>query len=137
MVLVLLGLLFQVQTVFACQMMDMNEPMEQCCCDDSEPMASTTDSKIFDSSTMDCCDIDFNIKVANINANNDEGNKTDDFALRLRPDIKPFIDVLIVVVATIYTELAIAPDAFIAYETGFAPANSGTTTYLASQRLRI
>lgn len=86
---------------------------------------------------MDCCDIDFNFKVANINANNDEGNKTDDIALRLRPDIKPFIDVLIVVVATIYTELTITPDASIAYEPSFAPANSGTTTYLATQRVRI
>ena len=34
----LLGLLLQVQTVFACHMMDHSGPIEHCCCDD---MAAT------------------------------------------------------------------------------------------------
>lgn len=133
MVLILMGLFFQVQTVFACQMMDLSGSMDHCCCDDMASMKDEAAPKVLDMPRIECCDIDLNLnhKISDID------HESDPIALTPPPDTKPSLDLLILAIVTLWPELTVISAMPVARELRFDPAHPGTTTYLATQRLRI
>ena len=129
--LALLSILLQVQTVFACEMMEhsgtleQNEMMEHCCCDDerSEQLAS--------GGMTSCCEFSYEVTAEVFDDNSHEvvainafpGLDFTEFISSAPTQTFQLVDVLAV---------AVAPHAIL-----IAPPVSGSDTFLITRRLRI
>lgn len=123
----LCSLLFQIQTVFACQMMDHSGPIEHCCCDDMT--ASKNSDKALEKHS-NCCDIDTKLTVKAVDADKDEP------ALVSQPSLDPPLAALVVLLITLWPEFQASPSPII-WDLEADPGHPGTQTYLSTLRLRI
>jgi|TARA_B100000683_G_scaffold274058_1_gene321231 hypothetical protein len=124
----LLGLLLQVQTVFACQMMDHSGPIEHCCCDDmaaNENIDEATDEQ------SKCCDISTELTVK---ADADEDEPV---TISSNSSLDPPVATLVFLLVTLWPELAQSQSSPIIRDLNADPGHPGTQTYLSTLRLRI
>lgn len=125
---VIVTLLLQVQTVFACDMMGTGGDVDHCCCDDMKP--SSGDDLDIES---ECCEFSNELSVKD-NAINEEPVLIQAYS---NGDL-PQTDIL-VVMASLWTKPPVdattAQNIF--YDQFNKPVNAGTHTYLETQRLRI
>lgn len=128
MALVLFQLLFQAQTVFACQMMDHSGPIENCCCDDMDFRDANVD-------TLEahgiCCDIGSELTIKDGDA-----NKEKPILLLSQVSFDPPRTSFVVLLVTLWPDLqslSSSPD----WDFKADPKHSGSLTYLSTLRLRI
>lgn len=120
--LLLCSFLFQVQTVFACQMMDHSGPVEQCCCDDMAlPKAEPV-----------CCDIHTELTVKAVDADKDEP-----VALSSQPSLDPPPATLVFLLTTLWPDAVQTSPSPVTRDLAANPAHPGTQTWLTTLRLRI
>lgn len=127
-ILMLLGLLFQVQTVLACQMLGTSVPAERCCCDHAEPSKNASDQHAED----DCCELDTELSLKEPDL-----EKTQLALVQSSPALDlPEAVAVILIVAIWHDELS---DSALQASWAASPlsALSGSKTYLSTQRLRI
>lgn len=123
----LLGLLLQVQTAFACQMMDAAGPAKACCCGDKATHPNPEPDHEPDQSP--CCDFSLELSFKNIH-----DGSSPPLLISTQPDHSPPVYAI-----PSYTLAWSEPGTLRApaWRRDFAPARSGTHTYLATLRLRI
>ncbi len=125
----LLSLLLQVQTVFACQMMDHSGPIEHCCCDD---MAANENADETTKEQSKCCDISNELTVKA--ADTDGGGPV---ALSSHSSLDPHSATLVFLLVTLWPELVQPQSSPIIRDLNDDPGHPGTQTYLSTLRLRI
>ncbi len=127
--IMLLSLLLQVQTVFACEMMDYNGPIEHCCCDEME--SQKKESNDLDG-TSDCCDIHGELFFKASDLQGDEP-----IILQANPAFELPQATLIFLLVSLWPDInhpKFSPDL---WHLDADPGNPGTATYLSTLRLRI
>ena len=124
----LLSLLLQVQTVFACQMMDHSGPIKHCCCGD---MATQKQSNEDQTNHSSCCDIssELTLKASDLEA--DDPVTPPGLAFELSQATLVFL------LVTLWPEFATHPTSAEVWDFHADPDNPGTQTYLSTLRLRI
>lgn len=127
--LMLCSLLFQIQTVFACQMMDHSGPIEHCCCDVTTANKSTDEALDMHS---DCCDIDTELEVKTV-----DGDKNKPVLALSQPSLDPPPATLVFLLVTLWPELVQASSSPVIWDLEANPGHAGTQTYLTTLRLRI
>lgn len=127
--LLLCGLLFQIQTVFACQMMDHSGPIEHCCCDN---MAANQYSDEATKEQSKCCDISNEVTIKA--ADTDGGGPV---ALSSHSSLDPHSATLVFLLVTLWPELVQPQSSPIIRDLNDDPGHPGTQTYLSTLRLRI
>ncbi|MCK5887253.1 hypothetical protein [Alcanivorax jadensis] len=126
--LILLGLLFQVQTVFACQMVDTHRGLaSDCCC---ESMAMTSDEAPMPDRNGGCCDLENTLSLKD--SDNDSPSIVQ---ARLVPDLPEASLAFVLVSLDLLPDVTAAPSALVAI--GDNPVDSGSHTWLETRRLRI
>ena len=127
--MVLLGLLLQVQTVFACQMMEHSGHAEHCCCDE---MVTDNNAKKTAEHDSPCCDFNSEISLKNPQVEDDEPVILQQNYLLELPQVTLFY-----IITSLWPLEIKQPVQFIAWEFGHNPSALGTDTYLSTLRLRI
>ncbi|WP_290539426.1 hypothetical protein [Alcanivorax sp.] len=126
--LILLGLLFQVQTVFACQMVDTHRGLaSDCCC---ESMAMASDEAPMPDRNGGCCDLENTLSLKD--SDNDSPSIVQ---ARLVPDLPEASLAFVLVSLDLLPDVTAAPSALVAI--GDNPADPGSHTWLETRRLRI
>lgn len=125
----LLSLLLQVQTVFACQMMDHSGPIEHCCCDN---MAANEYSDEATKEQSKCCDISNEVTIKA--ADTDGGEP---IAHSSHSSLDPHSATLVFLLVTLWPELVQPQSSPIIRDLNDDPGHPGTQTYLSTLRLRI
>lgn len=125
----LLGLLLQVQTVFACQMMDHSGPVEHCCCDD---MAANENTDEASGECSVCCDISNELTIKAADTDGDEP-----VALSSHSSLDPPAARLAFLLVTLWPELVQSQPSPAIWDLKADPRHPGTQTYLSTLRLRI
>ncbi|MBN4055611.1 hypothetical protein JYU12_02585 [bacterium AH-315-K03] len=125
--LLLLSVLFQVQTVFACQMMDHSGPLEQCCCGEMATQKNTLNDK---ADAVGCCDIssELTVKVGDP----EEGSSLviqSNFLIELAHSL------FFVLYPSFWFEASFPLLTLDVWD--LKPNSAGTQTYLSTLRLRI
>lgn len=126
--LVLLNLFFQVQTVFACEMMEHAGSIEDCCCDTDLINTDVRAPEIY----TPCCDIGTELTVKGVDANKKQA---------LLPFFQASLD--IPPATFILLSLSVWPDSVLSlssppfWDLNSNPDDPGTQTYLSTLRLRI
>ena len=127
-VVMLCALLLQVQTVFACQMMDHSGPIEHCCCDDdSSPMAMGNDQ----ASSMQCCEYSLNVSMGV------EVDENEPVILTSYSSLDPPPTTIVFLLVALWPELTQASQPPLHWDLESQPAHPGTSTWLSTSRLRI
>lgn len=126
-ILMLLGLLFQVQTVLACQMMDAKMPAEQCCCDDVKMNPSQEQSE----PQGPCCKAD-----AELTLKEPDLDKKSLALVQSSPSVELAEIVPLLLLAAIWPE-EVSSDAHGKWAGTPQYTPSSTKIYLSTQRLRI
>jgi len=127
-VLMLCALLLQVQSVFACQMMDHGGPVEHCCCDgESSPMAGSE----LQNSAMQCCD--YGVEVS-MDVDINEGHSV---LLISHSSLDPPPIGVFFILATLWPEFKQTSPTPVLWDLESQPAHPGTNTWLSTFRLRI
>ncbi|WP_069945649.1 hypothetical protein [Alteromonas macleodii] len=130
--IMLLSLLMQVQSVFACQMMDHSGPIEECCCENMAA-ASIERSDLKDSNEGDaCCEIEANLSLKELDLEDDAA-----VISKINSSAELPIGALIFLVTTLWPELGSTDSNDRGWSFESDPSNPGTSTYLSTQRLRI
>ncbi len=126
--IMLLSLLLQVQTVFACQMMDHGGPIKHCCCDDMDTQREVEKDQTNHSF---CCDIssELTLKASDIEADDPVTQPAPTFEI---PQVK-----LVFLLISLWPELTNNPSSMGIVEFHTDPGHPGTATYLSTLRLRI
>lgn len=127
--MVLLGLLLQVQTVFACQMMEHSGHAEHCCCDE---MVTDNNAKKTAEHDSPCCDFNSEISLKNAQVEDDEPVIFQQNYLVELPH-----SALFYIIASLWSLEIEPPVQFIAWNFDHDPSVLGTDTYLSTLRLRI
>lgn len=128
-VLMLLGLLFQVQTGLACEMSGHSMPVDECCCDDMKASRDLTDWSMGDGS---CCDIRSELSLKEPDTSREQPAIISKSATVELPGTAPYLIPAIIWPEDFFTTGALP---FPAASPAVFP--SGTKTYLTTQRLRI
>ena len=126
--IMLLSLLLQVQTVFACQMMDHGGPIKHCCCDDMDTQREVEEDQTNHSF---CCDIssELTLKASDIEADDPVTQPSPTFEI---PQVK-----LAFLLVSLLPELTDAHTRTGIVDFHTDPGHPGTATYLSTLRLRI
>jgi hypothetical protein len=136
-VLVLLGLLLQVQTVFACQMMDHSGPIEHCCCGEMAAHKQS-DNQVDNQSDHDqtrtsaCCDISSGLSFKAGDLENE-----DPIAIQSHSAFELPPAALVFLLVSLWPETAGPPSSPDLWDLDTKPGSPGTATYLSTLRLRI
>ncbi|MBL4865609.1 MAG: hypothetical protein JKY67_04450 [Pseudomonadales bacterium] len=127
--LMLLGLLLQVQTVFACQMMEHSGPIKHCCCGDMAVQKQADDGQ---SEHLSCCDIstELTLKASDLESN-------DPVALQSGPAFELPQTTLVFLLVSLWPEVANPPLLPEIWDLDADPGSPGTNIYLSTLRLRI
>ncbi len=128
-VLLLCSLLLQIQTVFACQMMDHSGPIEQCCCDDMATSKGTTEAS---DERLGCCDISNELTIKAMDTDGDEP-----VAISSHSSLDPPAAALVFLLVTLWPELVQSQPSPATSDLDADPGHPGTQTYLSTLRLRI
>lgn len=126
-VMVFLGLLLQVQTVFACQMMDHGGLAKDCCCDEMKAMKGSDDTQ---ESSSPCCDFSSELTFKGTDLEDE-----DPVVVQSQASFELPQATFILILTSLWQ---IEPDRF--YQQPFwdtEPGHPGTDTYLSTLRLRI
>lgn len=126
--LLLWSLLFQIQTVFACQMMEHSGPIEDCCCDD---MAINESADEASDNRSECCDISNELTLK---ADAGEQQPATVFS---RSSLDPPPVTLVFLLVTLWPELVQSQPSLVIWDLETNPGHPGTRTYLSTLRLRI
>ncbi len=121
----LLVILFQVQLVFACEMMKVSGPKSHCCCGDSTPAPPTPKQ------SSACCELGYAFTT---HSNLDEQAA---FALPTQPPQLPDLPMALVVPTEWLTAQSARLHQPLMKLCQVNPGHSGTDTYLTTLRLRI
>lgn len=123
-IVTVLSLLLQVQSTFACEMMDhQSGPVKECCCDHKSTAPNP------DPDQKPCCDFSLDLSFKN----NPDGSAP--LVLPLQLDLSPPIDIVpSYTFAWTHQDLVSSKPVWLH---DYAPPNSGTDTYLTTLRLRI
>ncbi|WP_338352569.1 hypothetical protein [Thalassolituus oleivorans] len=127
--LMLCSVLLQIQTVFACQMMDHSGPIEHCCCDD---MASQNGSDAAQTEPAICCDIHTELTLKAVDVDGDEP-----VILTSHSSLDPPPATMVFLLVTLWPELVHASPSPVVWDLASKPAHPGTSTWLSTLRLRI
>ena len=125
---VILTILLQVQSSFACEMMDTSGPAEHCCCDE---MKSQNSDEINDAS--ECCEFSSELTLKGADLEDDEP-----IVIQVQSGVELPQPVFVFVMASLWPPSQ--PDTRSLYPTSDQPddpGNSGTHTYSVTQRFRI
>ncbi len=126
--LILLGLLFQVQTVFACQMVETHRGLaSDCCC---ESMAMPSDEAPMPDHNSGCCDLENTLSLKD--SDNDSPSIVQ---ARLVPDLPEAALAFVLVSLDLLPDVTAAPSALVAI--GDNPGDPGSHIWLETRRLRI
>lgn len=125
----LCSLLFQIQTVFACQMMDHSGPIEHCCCDD---VTGNNSINQVPDEVSDCCHIGTELSLKAVDPDKDEP-----VLVSSQPSLDPPPASLVFLLVTLWPELVQASPSPVIWDLEANPGHSGTQTYLSTLRLRI
>lgn len=126
--LILLGLLFQVQTVFACQMVETHRGLAlDCCC---ESMAMVSDEAPMPDHDGGCCDLENTLSLKD-----SDNDSRPIVQARLVPDLPEASLAFVLVSLDLLPEVTAAPSALVAI--GDNPGDPGSHTWLETRRLRI
>lgn len=128
-VLVLLNLLFHVQTVFACKMMEHAGSIEACCCDKTDLIS--TDIQVPEIYTP-CCDIGTELTVKGVDTNKKQPLLP---FFQASLDLPPAIFVLLSV--SVWPDFVPSLSSPPPWDLNSNPDDPGTQTYLSTLRLRI
>lgn len=125
----LLGLLLQVQTVFACQMMDHSGPIEHCCCGEMAAQKQSSDGQ---SDHSPCCDIstELTLKASDLETN-------EPVALQSSPAFELPQATFVFLIVSLWPETANPPLPPANRDLDADPGSPGTDTYLSTLRLRL
>jgi len=126
--MMLCALLLQVQSVFACQMMDNSGPIEQCCCDDESSPAAVGEAQ---HSAMQCCDYGLEVSM---DVDIDEDHPV---LLTSHSSLDPPPIAVYFILAALWPELEQTSPAPALWDLDSQPAHPGTETWLSTLRLRI
>lgn len=124
----LCALLLQVQTVFACQMMDQSESIEHCCCDDD---ASSTAMCNDQTDSAQCCKYSINIAM------DIAGDGSDPVIITSHSSLDPPPITIVFLLAALWPDISQAALPLVLWDLASKPANSGTNTWLSTLRLRL
>tara|TARA_B100000676_G_scaffold286813_1_gene316767 strand:+ start:608 stop:1051 length:444 start_codon:yes stop_codon:yes gene_type:complete len=126
--LLLLGLLFQVQTVFACQMVESHRGLAtDCCC---ESMAMPSDEAPMPDHNGGCCDLENTLSLK------DSDDETPSIVqARLLPDLPEASLAFVLVSLDFLPEPTAAPSGQADFRDN--PGDPGSLTWLETRRLRI
>lgn len=126
--LLLLGLLFQVQTVFACQMVESHRGLaSDCCC---EEMVMPGDDASVLTVASDCCDLENTLSLK------DSDDETPSIVqARLLPDLPEASLAFVLVSLDFLPEPTAAPSGQADFRDN--PGDPGSLTWLETRRLRI
>lgn len=124
----LLGLLLQVQTVFACQMMEHSGPIKHCCCGEMATQKQSDD----EASHSPCCDIGTELTLK---ASDTETNEV--VALQSNPTLELPQATFVFLIVSLWPEIANPPLRPEIWDLDADPGSPGTGTYLSTLRLRI
>ena len=128
-VMVLLSLLMQVQTVFACQMMEHSGHAEHCCCDAS---ASPKKSELSTEHDKPCCDFSSEISIKDPQLEDSVPAITQqNQSLEISPAA------LFYFITSLWPLEIARPVPLIVWDFDNDPGDPGTHTYLSTLRLRI
>ncbi len=127
--LILCSVLLQIQTVFACQMMDHSGPIEHCCCDE---MASQKGSDTEQIEHSLCCDITTELTLKAVDADTDEP-----VILASYSSLDPPPATVVFLLVTLWPERTQTSPPPITWDLASKPAHPGTSTWLSTLRLRI
>lgn len=125
----LLGLLLQAQTVFACQMMELSGPIKHCCCDETARQKQSDVDQVRHST---CCDIGTELTLK---ASDPETNEA--VTLQLSPAFELPQATLVLLIVSLWPEIANPPLPPEIWDLDADPGSPGTGTYLSTLRLRI
>ncbi|OUS32501.1 hypothetical protein A9Q99_00050 [Gammaproteobacteria bacterium 45_16_T64] len=125
----ILSLLFQVQAVFACEMMEKGGLKEQCCCD--EVMEPHRASRLVELAS-ECCDFSEEVTLSSSDADSISIQTHVIWQLEESPD-----DVLYSVVLSLIFSENYYPSVNLSSDWDVAPSTLGTNTYIRTQRFRI
>lgn len=129
--IMLLSLLMQVQSVFACQMMEHSGPIENCCCEDMAASIERSDLK--DTNEGDaCCEIEANLSLKELDLEDDAAVISKINSSAELPTVA-----LVFLITTFWPELGSTDSNDRGWSIESDPSNPGTSTYLSTQRLRI
>lgn len=133
-ILMLLGLLFQVQTVLACQMTGTSQPVEHCCCDHAKPSEHTKPSDHTpDQHAEDaCCELDTELSLKEPDL-----EKEQLAVVQSPPTVDVSEAVVLVLLAAIWQEGFSDSAPRTSWLDEPPPGVPGSKTYLSTQRLRI
>lgn len=124
----LLGLLLQVQTVFACQMMEHSGPIKHCCCGEMATQKQSDD----EASHSPCCDIGTELTLKASDTENNEA-----VALQSTPVLELPQATFVFLMVSLWPEIANPPLSPESWDLDADPGDPGTGTYLSTLRLRI
>jgi hypothetical protein len=127
--LMLLGLLFQVQIVFACQMMEYSGPINPCCCGEMATPEKTDNDHV---ETSGCCDISGELVFKAIDL---EGEEPVALQSGSASELPPAT--LVFILASLWPQLVSTPPSESLRHLDADPGSPGTATYLSTLRLRI
>lgn len=127
-ILMLLGLLFQVQTVLACQMTGANMPVEHCCCDDAKPTENVSDQR----AEQICCEIDTELSLKDPNLQEELPA-----VLRAPPTLELPDAVAVMLLVAFWPSEGVGSTSKINWVDTPQQGLLGTKTYLTTRRLRI
>lgn len=126
--LILLVLLFQVQTVFACQMVETHRGLaSDCCC---ESMAMPSGEAPMPDHDGSCCDLENTLSLKD-----SDDDSPSIVQARLVPDLPEASLAFVLVSLDLLPEVTAAPSALVAI--GDNPGDPGSHTWLETRRLRI
>lgn len=126
--LLLCSLLFQIQTVFACQMMDHSGPIEYCCCADKATNKNA--EKTLDGHSA-CCDISNELTLKA------DMDKDEPVAIFSHTSLDPPQATLVFFLVTLWPEHVQSQSSLFTWDLNTNPGHPGTHTYLSTLRLRI
>lgn len=127
--LVILSLLLNVETVFACQMMGHSGPIEHCCCDEMKQQKAAGAMK---AATV-CCDFDTELTVKLIDIDKDKPFVfVDSYAF----DPPAWLAISLLFFLLWSALIRSLPGLFLSRPDG-DPGHVGTQTWLSTSRLRI
>ncbi|WP_345422056.1 hypothetical protein [Halioxenophilus aromaticivorans] len=127
-VMMLCALLLQVQSVFACQMMDHSGPIEHCCCDEESSSMAVAEHQ---NSAMQCCDYGVEISM---DVNIDEDHPV---LLTSHSSLDPPPIAVFFILAALWPDFEQVSPAPVLWDLDSQPAHPGTDTWLSTFRLRI
>jgi len=129
--IMLLSLLLQVQTVFACQMMDRSGVIEHCCCGEiAKQQLSNKDQSL----QASCCDISSELSLTDGELESTHPNIPSNFV-----SFELSQAALAIILVSLWPDINVYDQPIQTAEWDFQtdPGSPGTSTYLTTSRLRI